>query len=89
MSAHFLSARLPQEVARAQPEALSNAHIVAARMHLRSSRYLAATKHMKRAFALHPRSYLRLRTWQLLAERTAHRIAYKILWQFRRAFPGG
>jgi len=89
MSAHFLSARLPQEVARAQPEALSNAHIVAARMHLRSSRYLAATKHMKRAFALHPRSYLRLRTWQLLANGLLNRIAYKILWQFRRAFPRG
>jgi glycosyltransferase involved in cell wall biosynthesis len=89
ISAHFRGARLPAEIAQARPEAMSNAHIVAARLHLRSSRYLAALKHIKQAFAIHPRSYLRLRTWQLLANGLLNRIAYRVLWQFKRAFSRG
>ena len=89
ISAHFRSTRLPPEIARARPEAMSNAHIIAARLHLRSSRYPAALRHMRRAFALYPRGYLRLRTWQLLANGLLNRIAYKLLWQFKRAFSRG
>lgn len=89
MSAHFRGARLPPEIAQAKLEAMSNAHIVAARLHLRSSRYLAALKHMKQAFALHPRGYLRFRTWQLLGNGLLNRIAYKVLWQFKRALSRG
>ncbi len=89
ISAHFRGGRIPPEVARAEPEAMSNAHIVAARLHLRSSRYLAALKHMKQAFALHPWRYLRVRTWQLLANGLLNRIAYKLLWQIKRVFSRG
>jgi glycosyltransferase involved in cell wall biosynthesis len=89
ISAHFRSTRLPPEIARAKPEAMSNAHIIAARLHLRSSRYLAALRHMRRAFVLYPRGYLRLRTWQLLANGLLNRIAYKLLGQFKRAFSRG
>jgi len=42
---HFRSTRLPPEIARARPEAMSNRHIIAARLHLRSSRYPAALRH--------------------------------------------
>ena len=89
ISAHFRSTRLAAEIARARPEAMGNAHIIAARLHLRSSRYRAALSHMRRAFALYPRGYLRLRTWQLLANGLLNRIAYKLLWQFKRAFSRG
>jgi len=89
ISAHFRSTRLPPEIARARPEAMSSAHIIAARLHLRSSRYPSALRHMRRAFALYPRGYLRLRTWQLLANGLLNRIAYKLLWQFKRAFSRG
>ncbi len=89
ISAHFRSPRLPPEIARARPEAMSNAHVIAARLHLRSSRYLAALRHMRRAFVLYPRGYLRPRTWQLLANGLLNRIAYKLLWQFKRAFSRG
>jgi hypothetical protein len=89
ISAHFRSTRLLAEIARAKPEAMSNAHIIAARLHLRSSRYLAALRHMRRAFVLYPRGYLRLRTWQLLANGLLNRIAYKLLGQFKRAFSRG
>jgi len=84
MSAYFRGTRLPPEIAQTEPEAMSNAHIMAARQHLHSSRYLAALKHMERAFALYPYAYLRLRTWQLLAKGLLNRIAYKLLWQFKR-----
>ena len=84
MSAYFRGTHLPPEIARTEPEAMSNAHIIAARQHLRSSRYLAALRHMKQAFALNPCSYLRLRTWQLLAKGLLNRFAYKLLWQLKR-----
>jgi len=89
ISAHFLGTRLPHEIARAKPEATSNAHIVAARLHLRSSRYLAALKHMKQAFDIHPNRYLHFRTWQLLANGLLNRVAYKLLWQVKRVFSRG
>jgi glycosyltransferase involved in cell wall biosynthesis len=89
ISAHFRGGRLPPEIARAEPEAMSNAHIISARLHLRSSRYLTALKHMKQAFALHPSSYLRLRTWRLLANGLFNRVGYRLFWQFNRFFPGG
>ncbi len=89
ISAHFRSTRLPPEIARARPEAMSNAHIIAARLHLRSSRYPAALRHMRRAFVLFPRGYLRLRTWQLLANGLLNRIAYKLLWRFKRVLSKG
>jgi len=89
ISAHFRSTRLPPEIAWAKREAISNAHIIAARLHLRSSRYRAALKHMRRAFALYPRGYLRFRTWQLLANGLLNRVAYKLLGQFKRAFSRG
>jgi glycosyltransferase involved in cell wall biosynthesis len=89
ISAHFRGARLPPEIARAQPEAMGNAHIIAARLHLRSSRYPAALRHMKQAFAFHPRGYLRLRTWRLLANGLFNRIGYRLLWQSKRIFSRG
>jgi len=86
ISAHFRRDRLPPEIARAEPEAMSNAHIISARLHLSSSRYLAALKHMKRAFALHPSTYLHLRTWRMIATGLFKRIVYRLFWQFNRIF---
>lgn len=89
ISAHFRSGRLPPEIASAGAQASSNAHIVSARLHLRSSRYSSALAHMKQAFALDPSRYLRLRTWQLLANGLFNRVAYKALSRFNRIFSRG
>jgi glycosyltransferase involved in cell wall biosynthesis len=86
VSAHFRNHRLPAAIVQAESEARSNAHIVAARQHLRSGRFLAALKHMHQAFVLHPQSYLRLRNWRLVANGLFNRIGYKLLWQFKRIF---
>jgi glycosyltransferase involved in cell wall biosynthesis len=86
ISAHFRNRRLPASIAQAEPEARSNAHIIAARQHLRSGRFLAALKHMQRAFVLHPQNCLRLRNWRLLANGLFNRIGYRFLSQFNRIF---
>jgi glycosyltransferase involved in cell wall biosynthesis len=86
ISAHFRNPRLPPEIAQAEPEARSNAHIIAARQHLRSGRFPAALKHMQQAFVLHPQSFLRLRSWRTLANGLFNRIGYKLVWQFNRIF---
>jgi glycosyltransferase involved in cell wall biosynthesis len=89
ISAHFRNGRLPPEIAQARPEAMSNAHIVSARLHLRSGRYAAALKHVGAAFGLHPYGFLRLRTWWLIASGLFNRIGYKAYGQFKRIFSGG
>ncbi len=89
ISAHFRSGRVPPEIARAEPEAMSNAHIISARQHLRSGRCLAALKHMQHAFEHHPYSYLRFRTWRLIANGLFNSIGYKVFWQLNRIFPRG
>jgi glycosyltransferase involved in cell wall biosynthesis len=89
ISAHFRAGRLPPEIAQAESRALSNAHIVSARLHLRSSRYFSALTHMRHAFLLDPTRYLRARTWQLLANGLFNRVAYKTLSRFNRFFSRG
>ncbi len=89
ISAHFGGGRVPPEIARAEPEAMSNAHIISARQHLRSGRGLAALKHVRHAFELHPCSYLRLRTWRLIANGLFNRIGYKVFWRLNRIFSRG
>ena len=89
ISAHFRNGRLPREIAQAKPEAMSNAHIVSARLHLRSGRYAAALKHVGDAFRLHAYGFLRLRTWWLIASGLFNRIGYKTYGQFKRIFSGG
>lgn len=84
LSAHFRNHRMPPEISEARAEALSNAHIIAARQHLRSGRLLAALEHMRQVFELHPPSYLRLRTWRVIAKGLVNRIGYRVLKWLRR-----
>lgn len=87
VSAHFRCGRLPAPIAKAQSEALSTAHIVAARHHLRSGRYLMALNHLQDAFKASPCIYLRVRTWWLVASGLLNRIGYKCLGQIGKIFP--
>ena len=78
ISAHFRNHRMPSDISQAEAEAMSNAHIIAARQHLRSGRFLVALKHMRQAFRLHPCSYLRLRSWRTIVKGLVNRIGYKV-----------
>jgi glycosyltransferase involved in cell wall biosynthesis len=86
ISAHFQRDRLPAEIARAKPEAMSNAHIVSARMHLRSGRFLAALRHAMNAFRYYPYLYLRPRTWRIFASGLFERIGYNSIGWFKNKF---
>ena len=86
VATHFQSGRLPPDIARARPEAMSNAHIVCARLGLRSGRYLSALKHSQSAFRAFPRIYLRPRTWWLFASGLFNRVGYKSLGWFEKLF---
>ncbi|HEY6240657.1 MAG TPA: glycosyltransferase family 2 protein [Burkholderiales bacterium] len=84
VSEHFRTRQLPPEISRAEPQALSNAHIISGRQHLRSGRLLTALNHLHLAFTLYPNSFLRLRTWRLIVNGLINRIGYRVLWQLRR-----
>lgn len=88
ISTHFQNVRLPPEIAHAKPEAMSNAHLVSARMHLNSGRYLIALKHALYAFNNYPYIYFRPRTWRIFASGLFDRIGYNSVGWFRRIFAG-
>lgn len=85
VSEHFSNARVPAEIAGMEREAMSNAHIIAARLHLDSRRYLRALGHMRQSFDLCPRVCLSIRTWRLLANAFLYRIGTRLLWRPGRA----
>jgi glycosyltransferase involved in cell wall biosynthesis len=78
VAAFFSSAALPPVLARAKSQAMSNAHVLSARLHLRAGRVSAGFEHFGEAFRLWPGNFLRLRTFRLilnaLVNRTGHRI---------------
>jgi glycosyltransferase involved in cell wall biosynthesis len=86
VSTHFRNRSMPADIAQAKSEAMSNAHILSARLHLNSGRHVTALKHLKLAFGLHPSSYLRLRTWHLIANALFNRIGHRLFWRFNRIF---
>ena len=88
ISAHFQNARLPAEICRAKPEAMSNAHLVSARMHLSSGRHVVALKHARYAFTSYPYNYLRPRTWRIFASGLFNKIGYNSVGWFKRIFSG-
>jgi len=84
VSAYFRDHRIPPEIVQAEREARSNAHIIAAKLHLGSRRYRAALTHMNQAFGLHPRNYLHLRTWRLTANALFSKIGTRVFWRLNR-----
>ena len=83
ISGHLGSPRVPPAIVGAKDEALSSAHIVTARFHLRSGRYRDALRHLLAAVRLHPRSYLRARTWRLVVNGLFNRLGHRIFWTLR------
>jgi glycosyltransferase involved in cell wall biosynthesis len=84
MREYFVLGRVPRELRDAQGEALSNAQVLAARLHLRSGRYADALRLLWAALRLHPGNFRRLRTWHLVANGLVNRFAHRALWVVRR-----
>lgn len=65
-------------------EAMANAHLLAARLHLRSGRVVRACCHVGEAIGVWPRIVLLPRTWRLLANAMFNRIGHKAVWWLNR-----
>lgn len=84
VSAFFASDALPPALAADQPHALSNAHVLTARLHLRAGRIAAGLAHLRAALRLWPANFLRWRTLRLLADAIVNRAGHKVFWQISR-----
>ena len=80
----FQRQALPPVIEQAKDEALSSAHIITTQLHLRAGRYRAAYASARRAFALFPRNFLRLRIIRAVINGLFYRIGYQTLWSIRR-----
>lgn len=88
IAAHLESPRMPLAILTAKDEALSSAHIVTARFHLRSGRHCDAARHLLTAFRLCPRNALRLRTWRLIVNGLFNRLGHRVFWLLRPSSHG-
>jgi len=84
LSMFYASAALPAEIAAERSHALSNAHVLTARLHLRAGRVAAASSHVRSALGLWPANFLRWRTLRLLSNALVNRVGHKIFWQLNR-----
>lgn len=84
ISAFFSSHALPMNLTEERPRALSNAHVLTARLHLRAARFGAGFRHLRDAFRLWPANFLRWRTLRLLGNAVVNRVGHKIFWQLNR-----
>lgn len=83
---YFQNDSVPPDIRRAQAQAMSNAHIVSSRLHLRSGRYGPAFIHLQHAIKNDSTVYWRGRSWWLLAGGLFNRIGYRVLGAFKSLF---
>jgi glycosyltransferase involved in cell wall biosynthesis len=84
ISAFFASMPLPADIAIDRSHAVSNAHVLTARLHLRSARFGAGLRHLREAFRLWPANFLRWRTLRLLLNTVVNRVGHKLFWRLNR-----
>lgn len=77
ISGFYKSQRVPPEVLAAKDEALSNAHIVSARSHLRSGRYAKGLSRLREGVSLYPRNLFSARTFKLVGHGLLNHRRYK------------
>jgi glycosyltransferase involved in cell wall biosynthesis len=71
---------LPRELLAFKQEALSNAHVLAARLHLRGGRFRLGMRSLRTAYRLSPRGVLRWRTARMGANVLLNRVLHRVLW---------
>ena len=81
-SRYYRTQRVPPEIRRCENEALSNAHVMAARMHLRAGRWRAALGSLRKALVLHPKNLYSLRTIRVIANGLFNRMGHRMRWLF-------
>lgn len=68
---------LPPNVLDSKAEAMSNAHVVSARSHLRSGRYVEGLRHLSRSVSLYPKNLFSLRTFKFIAHGLFNHLRYR------------
>ncbi|MCC6611319.1 MAG: glycosyltransferase [Burkholderiales bacterium] len=84
ISAFFASAKLPETIAIRRNHAISNAHVLSARLHLRAARFGVGIGHLYDAFRIWPANLLRWRTIRLLLNTAVNRVGHKLFWRLNR-----
>lgn len=74
---------IPARIRAAENEALCNAHLATAQLHLRAGRISASCDNLIRAFAIYPPSLLAIRTLRLVLNALFKRTAYLAVWKLK------
>lgn len=77
MIKYFNNVNLPDHIRFLESQALSNAHVIAARLHIRSGRYLMGFSHLFRAIEKDKNNLFSLRTVKLLLNAIKYRMQRK------------
>ena len=78
VSNYYETQPVPSDVQAAKDEALSNGHILAARFHIRSKRYLLGLKRLYEGLSLYPRN-LSIRTARIIAHGFLNHVRHRIM----------
>ncbi len=75
---------IPDDVLVVKSQAIGNAHLLVAQLHLRAGRYLSAFREMAVAARFSPSSLLSIRFIRMFVNGLLNRYVHKLLWKIRR-----
>jgi glycosyltransferase involved in cell wall biosynthesis len=81
---YFGLAEVPAAIRQHELQAISNALLVSAQLHLRAGRYMAASGCVRRAAGIYPGNLLRPRVVRQLANGLFNRLGHRLLWSLKR-----
>jgi glycosyltransferase involved in cell wall biosynthesis len=84
MHRYFEMEGIPEDVLVARMQALSNAHILAARLHLRAGRYRFVIRNLVIAMRLHALSFFSFRTYKVLGNGVLYRLKKSVFGMWGR-----
>jgi glycosyltransferase involved in cell wall biosynthesis len=80
---YFSLSKLPAEILSVRAKAQANAFLIAAQLHLRSGRYIDASKILKKCIASYPRILVSWHFARVLFNGLINQLAHKVIWIFR------
>jgi len=84
LRSYFALAAVPASIRQHETQAISNALLVSAQLHLRAGRYRAASSCVRHAAGMYPRNLLQLRVVRQLANGLFNRVGHRLLWSLKR-----
>ncbi len=81
---YFALPEVPAAIRRHEAQAISNALLVSAQLHLRAGRFRAASDCVRRAAGMYPANLLQPRVVRQLANGLFNRLGHRLLWSLKR-----